>query len=122
MQTLYGGAAAKPFKTHLNALDIDLFLAISPELFLKRLIVGGYDRVYTISRNFRNEGIDRWHNPEFTMLEFYQAYSDVYDMMDFTEKMIRKVSLSMSSVKFDFNKNKERKFNWKKNIHNTQKD
>ena len=87
LQTLYGGAAAKPFKTHLNALDMDLFLAISPELYLKRLIVGGYDKVFTISRNFRNEGIDRWHNPEFTMMEIYCAYQDYNDMMDLFEEI-----------------------------------
>ena len=87
LQTIYGGAKAKPFKTHLNALDIDLYLAISPELFLKRLIVGGYDRVYTIARNFRNEGIDRWHNPEFTMMEIYQSYADYNDMMDLFEEI-----------------------------------
>src|SRR3989344_2899720 len=87
LQTLYGGAAAKPFKTHLNALDMELFLAISPELYLKRLIVGGYDKVYTISRNFRNEGIDRWHNPEFSMMEIYQAYKDYNDMMDLFEEI-----------------------------------
>jgi len=85
LQTLYGGASAKPFKTHLNALDMDLYLAVSPELYLKRLIVGGYDKVFTISRNFRNEGIDRWHNPEFTMMEIYQAYADYNDMMDLFE-------------------------------------
>ena len=87
LQTLYGGASAKPFKTHLNALDIDLYLAVSPELYLKRLIVGGYDKVFTISRNFRNEGIDRWHNPEFTMMEIYQAYADYNDMMDLFEEI-----------------------------------
>src|SRR3989344_2446298 len=87
LQTLYGGAAAKPFKTHLNALDMELFLAISPELYLKRLIVGGYDKVYTISRNFRNEGIDRWHNPEFSMMEIYQAYKDYNDMMNLFEEI-----------------------------------
>jgi len=87
LQTIYGGAAARPFKTHLNALDIDLFLAISPELYLKRLIVGGYDKVYTISRNFRNEGIDRWHNPEFSMMEIYIAYADYNDMMDLFEEI-----------------------------------
>ncbi len=85
LQTIYGGANAKPFKTHLNTLDIDLFLAVSPELYLKRLIVGGYDKVFTIARNFRNEGIDRWHNPEFTMMELYQAYADYNDMMDLFE-------------------------------------
>lgn len=87
LQTIYGGAAAKPFKTHLNALDIDLFLAVSPELYLKRLIVGGYDKVFTISRNFRNEGIDRWHNPEFSMMEIYCAYADYNDMMDLFEEI-----------------------------------
>jgi lysyl-tRNA synthetase, class II len=87
LQTLYGGASAKPFKTHLNALDMNLYLAISPELYLKRLIVGGYDKVYTISRNFRNEGVDRWHNPEFTMMEIYCAYQDYNDMMDLFESI-----------------------------------
>ncbi len=85
LQTMYGGASAKPFKTHLNALKMDLFLSISPELYLKRLIVGGYDKVFTISRNFRNEGIDRWHNPEFTMMEIYVAYADYNDMMELFE-------------------------------------
>jgi len=87
LQSIYGGAAAEPFKTHLNALDMDLFLAISPELYLKRLIVGGYDKVFTIARNFRNEGIDRWHNPEFTMMEIYQAYADYNDMMELMEDL-----------------------------------
>ena len=87
LQSIYGGAAAEPFKTHLNALDMDLFLAISPELYLKRLIVGGYDKVFTIARNFRNEGIDRWHNPEFTMMEIYQAYADYSDMMELMEDL-----------------------------------
>ena len=85
LQTVYGGAEARPFKTHLNALDIDLFLAISPELYLKRLIIGGFDKVFTIARNFRNEGIDRWHNPEFAMMEIYEAYADYNDMMKLTE-------------------------------------
>ncbi|MBM3247490.1 lysine--tRNA ligase [Candidatus Pacearchaeota archaeon] len=85
LQTIYGGAEARPFKTHLNALDIDLFLAISPELYLKRLIVGGFEKVFSMARNFRNEGIDRWHNPEFTMMEIYQAYADYNDMMELTE-------------------------------------
>ena len=106
LQPIYGGANARPFTTHHHTLDEKLYLRIAVELYLKRLIIGGFDRIYEISKNFRNEGMDRNHNPEFTMLEFYQAYSDVYDMMDFTEKMIREVSLSMSSVKFDFNKNK----------------
>ncbi len=87
LQTIYGGANARPFKTKLNALDIDLFLSISPELYLKRLIVGGYGKVFTISRNFRNEGIDRWHNPEFTMMEVYIAYADYNDMMDLFEEI-----------------------------------
>ena len=87
LQTIYGGANAKPFTTHLNTLDLELFLAISPELYLKRLIVGGYERVFTIARNFRNEGIDRWHNPEFTMMEIYQAYADYNDMMELFEDL-----------------------------------
>ncbi len=87
LQTLYGGASAAPFKTHLNALDIDLFLAISPELYLKRLIVGGYERVFTICKNFRNEDIDREHNPEFTMMEYYAAYKDYEFHIEFTEEL-----------------------------------
>ena len=85
------GAAARPFKTHHNALDIDLYARIAPELYLKRLLVGGFEKVYELNRNFRNEGIDRTHNPEFTMLEFYWAYADVKQMMDFCEEMIRAV-------------------------------
>lgn len=88
MQAIPGGAAARPFVTHHNALDIDLFLRIAPELYLKRLLVGGVHRVYEINRNFRNEGISTQHNPEFTMLEFYWAYSDFQQLMDFTEEMI----------------------------------
>jgi len=91
LQSIYGGAEARPFKTHLNALDIPLFLAISPELYLKRLIVGGFDRVFSIARNFRNEGIDRWHNPEFTMMEIYQSYADYNDMMDLFESLYEHV-------------------------------
>ena len=87
MHTILGGAAARPFKTHHNALGIDLFMRIAPELYLKRLVVGGFERVYEINRNFRNEGIDRQHNPEFTMLEFYQAYATYTDLMDLTEEM-----------------------------------
>ena len=83
------GAAARPFKTHHNALDIDLYARIAPELYLKRLLVGGFEKVYELNRNFRNEGIDRTHNPEFTMLEFYWAYADVNQMIDFCEEMIR---------------------------------
>jgi lysyl-tRNA synthetase, class II len=85
------GAAAKPFKTHHNALDIDLFARIAPELYLKRLLVGGFEKVYELNRNFRNEGISTKHNPEFTMLEFYMAYADVNQMMDFAEKLLRSV-------------------------------
>lgn len=88
MQTIPGGAAAKPFVTHHNSLDMDLFLRISPELFLKRLLVGGMEKVFEINRNFRNEGLSREHNPEFTMLELYQAYADYNVMMDLTEELI----------------------------------
>ena len=91
LQTIYGGAEARPFKTHLNALNIDLFLSISPELYLKRLIVGGFEKVFTIARNFRNEGIDKWHNPEFVMMEIYQAYADYNDMMKLTEDIFEYV-------------------------------
>jgi lysyl-tRNA synthetase class 2 len=88
MQPIPGGAAAKPFVTHHNALDMPLYLRIAPELYLKRLVVGGLDRVYEINRNFRNEGISTQHNPEFTMLEFYQAYADYEDLMALTEEML----------------------------------
>jgi len=88
MQTIAGGAAAKPFITHHNTLDLDLFLRIAPELFLKRLLVGGMEKVFEINRNFRNEGLSRQHNPEFTMLELYQAYADYNIMMDLTEQVI----------------------------------
>lgn len=89
MQSLAGGAAAKPFVTHHNSLDLDLFLRIAPELYLKRCVVGGFDRVFEIGRNFRNEGVSTRHNPEFTMLEMYQAYSDFLSMMDYAEELIR---------------------------------
>jgi lysyl-tRNA synthetase class 2 len=88
MQAIAGGAVAKPFITHHNTLDIDLYLRIAPELYLKRLTVGGLDRVYEINRNFRNEGISTRHNPEFTMLEFYQAYTDYRGVMDSTQALI----------------------------------
>jgi lysyl-tRNA synthetase class 2 len=88
LQPLYGGASARPFKTHMHALDIDLFLRIAPELYLKRLIVGGFERVFEFSTNFRNEGMDRDHNPEFSVLEYYIAYKDHEWLMDFTEKML----------------------------------
>ena len=95
MQTIPGGAMARPFKTFHNALGMDLYLRIAPELYLKRLVVGGLEKVYEINRNFRNEGISSEHNPEFTMLEFYQAYSDYYDMMDMTEELIHSLCLSL---------------------------
>ncbi len=87
LQPIYGGAKAKPFKTYLNALDMELYLRIAPELYLKRLLVGGFEKVYEIGRCFRNEGMDRNHNPDFTMLEFYWAYADYKDLMKLTEKM-----------------------------------
>jgi lysyl-tRNA synthetase class 2 len=92
MQPIAGGAMARPFVTHHNALDIDLFLRIAPELYLKRLVVGGFDRVYEINRNFRNEGISTQHNPEFTMLEFYQAYANYHVLMDLTEEVMKFVA------------------------------
>lgn len=96
MQPIAGGAAARPFVTHHNTLDIDLFLRIAPELYLKRLVVGGLDRVYEINRNFRNEGVSTRHNPEFTMLEFYQAYSDYHDLMDLTEELMKQVAMDVN--------------------------
>ncbi|HTS47657.1 MAG TPA: lysine--tRNA ligase [Bryobacteraceae bacterium] len=93
LQSLYGGAAARPFITHHNTLDIDLYLRIAPELYLKRLVVGGLERVYEINRNFRNEGISTQHNPEFTMLEFYQAYTDYHGMMDLSEELLRQAAI-----------------------------
>ncbi len=98
MQPLYGGAAARPFVTHHNTLDIDLYLRIAPELYLKRLTVGGLDRVYEINRNFRNEGISTQHNPEFTMLEFYWAYADYNDLMDFTEELLKTVAIEANGT------------------------
>jgi len=95
MQSIPGGALAKPFKTFHNALNMDLYLRIAPELYLKRLIVGGFEKVYEINRSFRNEGISSEHNPEFTMLEFYEAYSDYNDMMELTEELIHKMSLAL---------------------------
>ncbi len=92
MQPIAGGAEAEPFVTHHNALGMDLFLRIAPELYLKRLVVGGFDRVFEINRNFRNEGVSTQHNPEFTMLEFYQAYATHEDLMDLTEAMFREVA------------------------------
>lgn len=110
LQTLYGGASARPFKTHLRAMDLDLYLRISPELFLKRLLVGGFEKVYEIGKCFRNEGIDRHHNPDFTMLEFYWAYADYKDLMKLTEKMFKyllknifgKLTISYEGKKINF--------------------
>ena len=112
MQAIPGGAVARPFSTYHNALDMDLFLRIAPELYLKRLVVGGYERVYEINRNFRNEGLSTRHNPEFTMLEFYQAYADYHDLMDLTEELLRSMALELrgSSIieyqgeRYDFGK------------------
>lgn len=95
LQTIYGGAAARPFITHHNTLDIDLYLRISNELYLKRLIVGGFEKVYEFVKDFRNEGIDRTHNPEFTMMECYWAYADYNDMMKLTEDMISTIALDL---------------------------
>ncbi|MFT3700528.1 MAG: lysine--tRNA ligase [Kofleriaceae bacterium] len=104
MHTIVGGAAARPFITHHNALDMKLYMRIAPELYLKRLVVGGFERVYEINRNFRNEGLSRRHNPEFTMLEFYQAYATYHDLMDLTEELISSLSQEINGttkVKWD---------------------
>jgi lysyl-tRNA synthetase, class II len=98
MQPVAGGAVARPFITHHNTLDIDLYLRIAPELYLKRLVVGGLERVYEINRNFRNEGISTQHNPEFTMLEFYQAYSDYHDLMQLSEEMLAQVARDVNGT------------------------
>src|SRR5579863_264679 len=106
MQQIAGGAAARPFRTHHNTLDMDLFLRIAPELYLKRLVVGGLDRVYEINRNFRNEGVSTQHNPEFTMLEFYQAYANYHDMMQITEELIAFVAREVNGTTItEFNGN-----------------
>ncbi len=96
MQTLPGGAVARPFRTHHHALDMDMFLRVAPELNLKRLVVGGFERVFEINRNFRNEGVSTEHNPEFTMLEYYQALADYEDMMDLTESLLREVTRTVT--------------------------
>ena len=95
MHAIPGGATARPFITHHNALDLQMFLRIAPELYLKRLIVGGFEKVYEVNRNFRNEGVSTRHNPEFTMLEFYEAYADYHDLMDHTEEMLRGMALEI---------------------------
>ncbi len=102
LQTFYGGAEAEPFVTHLNFLDQKIYLAISPELYLKRLIIGGFEKVYHIARNFRNESIDSTHNPEFVMLELYQAYADVFDMMNLTEELIKSIAKATGKEKIHF--------------------
>ncbi len=96
MHPIPGGAAARPFVTHHNALDLDMYLRVAPELYLKRLVVGGLGRVYEINRNFRNEGISTRHNPEFTMLEFYWAFADYNDLMDLTEEMLRELTRALT--------------------------
>lgn len=125
LQVIPGGATARPFVTHHNALGIDMYLRIAPELFLKRLVVGGFERVFEINRNFRNEGLSTRHNPEFTMVEFYQAYADYNDLMDLTEDMLRTIAQKVlgttnvvntrtlsdgteESVEYDFGKSFER--------------
>ena len=103
MQPIPGGANAKPFRTHHNALDMDLYLRVAPELYLKRLVVGGFEKVFEINRNFRNEGISTRHNPEFTMLEFYEAYRDYRYLMGFTEEMLRTVAQSvLGTLQFSY--------------------
>lgn len=116
LQVIPGGASARPFITHHNALDIDMYLRIAPELFLKRLVVGGFERVFELNRNFRNEGVSVRHNPEFTMLEYYQAYADYHDLMDNTEELLRQLALDIlgttivpyGEYEFDFGKPFER--------------
>ena len=95
MHVIPGGASARPFETHHNALDMPLFLRVAPELYLKRLVVGGFERVFEINRNFRNEGVSTRHNPEFTMIEFYQAYADYKDLMALTENMLEKLAIDI---------------------------
>jgi lysyl-tRNA synthetase, class II len=115
MQPIPGGAVARPFITHHNTLDIDLYLRIAPELYLKRLVVGGLERVYEINRNFRNEGISTQHNPEFTMLEFYQAYADYHDMMQLTEEMLAQVARDVNgATKTTFNGQEIDFANWQR--------
>ena len=101
MQPLAGGAKARPFVTHHNALDMDLYLRVAPELYLKRLVVGGFEKVYEINRSFRNEGVSSRHNPEFTMLEFYQAYADYHDLMEQTEHLLRHLSEQVCAGKLE---------------------
>ncbi|MDP6852353.1 MAG: lysine--tRNA ligase [Candidatus Marinimicrobia bacterium] len=102
LQTVYGGASARPFTTHHNTLDQSFYLRIADELYLKRLIIGGFEKVYELAKNFRNEGMDRNHNPEYTSLEYYQAYSDVFEMMDFTENLFRDTADKTGELKFEY--------------------
>ena len=107
LQLLYGGARAKPFKTHVNAMDLDVYLRISPELYLKRLLVGGFEKVYEIGKCFRNEGIDKFHNPDFTMIEFYWAYADYKQLMKMTERMFQKIITNViGSTEIEYNEQK----------------
>jgi lysyl-tRNA synthetase class 2 len=106
LQPIYGGASAKPFSTFHNTLEQKLYLRIASELYLKRLIVGGIEKVYEIGKNFRNEGMDKNHNPEFTMLEFYESYSDLNDMMKLTESLFRQIAKNLNKDIFEFNNNK----------------
>ena len=116
LQVIPGGATARPFETHHNALDIDMYMRIAPELYLKRLVVGGFERVFEINRNFRNEGLSTRHNPEFTMIEFYQAYATFHDLMDTTEELLRGLAIDILGTtevtyqgeSFDFGKTFER--------------
>ena len=98
MQPIAGGALARPFVTHHNTLDMELYLRVAPELYLKRLVVGGLEKVFEINRNFRNEGISTQHNPEFTMLEFYWAYVDYHRLMSFTEELLTTVAAGRNSA------------------------
>src|SRR5699024_3170750 len=103
LQPIPGGATARPFVTRYNALERDFYLRVAPELYLKRLVVGGFERVYEINRNFRNEGLSTRHNPEFTMLEFYQAYADYNDLMDLTETLLRNLAdIVVESSRFSY--------------------
>src|SRR4029077_9812979 len=97
-QPMYGGAAARPFITHHNTLDMDLYLRIAPELYLKRLTIGGVERGYEINKNFRNEGISTQHNPEFTMLEFYQAYTDYHGLMDLSAELLKQTAIDATGA------------------------
>ena len=102
LQSLAGGAAARPFITHHNTLDVDLYLRIATELYLKRLIVGGFEGVYEIGKNFRNEGMDKTHNPEFTCMELYVQYKDYNWMMNFTEKLLERICLDVNGSIYNF--------------------